>query len=167
MRIDRVSPNGRVVLRDDGKQLSVVNADKNIYATAPAPAKLDQAADDARERLQVDAPGVDLLASNPYDALTEGVTGGRYIGLVPMGGGVMAHQIAVTKKDVNYQIWIQDGPQPLPLRYVVTGRDMQGSPQFTIQLRNWQPNAAVPDSSFAFTPPAGATKVAFAPPHKG
>lgn len=167
MRIDRVSPNGRVVFRDDGKQFSVYNSDKNIYATAPAPAKLDQAADDAREQLQVDAPGVDLLASNPYDALTEGMTEARYIGLEPMGGGVMAHHLAVTKKLVNYQIWIQDGAQPLPLRYVVAGKDMPGSPQFTIQLRNWQPNAPVPDDSFAFTPPAGAKKVAFAPQHKG
>jgi hypothetical protein len=167
MRIDRVSPNGRVVFRDDGKQFSVYNSDKNIYATAPAPAKLDQAADDARGQLQVDAPGVDLLASNPYDALTEGVTEGRYIGLVPMGGGVMAHHLAVTKKNVSYQIWIQDGPQPVPLRYVVTGRDMRGAPQFTIELRNWQPNAPVPDEGFAFTPPAGAKKVAFAPPRKG
>ena len=84
-----------------------------------------------------------------------------------MGGGVMAHHLAVTKKDVTYQIWIQDGPQPVPLRYVVTGRDMRSSPQFTIQLSNWQPNAPVPDDSFAFTPPAGAKKVAFAPPRKG
>jgi hypothetical protein len=44
---------------------------------------------------------------------------------------------------------------------------MKGSPQFTIELRNWQPNAQVPDDSFAFTPPAGAKKVAFAPPKKG
>lgn len=167
LRIDRVSPNGRVVFRDDGKQFSVFNSDKNIYATAPAPAKLDQAADDAREQLQVDAPGVDLLASNPYDALTEGMTQARYIGLEPMGGGVMAHHLAVTKKYVTYQIWIQDGPQPLPLRYVVAGKEMRGSPQFTIELHNWQPNASVPDDSFAFTPPAGAKKVAFAPPHKG
>ena len=167
MRIDRVSPDGRVVFRDDGKQLSVFNSDKNIYAVAPAPAKLDEAADHARKQLQVDAPGVDLLASNPYGALTEGVTEGRYIGLVPMGGGVMAHQIAVSKKNVSYQIWIQDGPQPLPLRYVVTGRDLRGSPQFTIQLRNWQPNVRVPADGFAFTPPADAKKVAFAPPHRG
>jgi hypothetical protein len=168
MRIDRVSPNGRAVFLDDGKQFIVYNSDKNIYATAPAPGNLDQAAEDAREKLQVDAPGVDLLASNPYDALTDGVTEGRYIGLVPMGGGVMAHQLAVTRKNgISYQIWIQDGPMPLPLRYVVTGRDMRGSPQFTLELRNWQPNAQVPDSSFAFTPPAGAKKVAFAPPHKG
>ena len=144
-----------------------IDVDQNIYSTAPAPANLDQAADAARQQLQVNAPGVDLLASNPYDALTEGVTEGRYIGLEPMGGGVMAHHLAVTKKNVTYQIWIEDGPQPVPLRYVVTGRDMRGSPQFTIELRNWQPNAPVSESAFAFTPPAGAKQVAFAPRHRG
>ncbi len=167
LRIDRVSPNGRVVFRDDGKQLSVYNGDQNLYATAPAPGDLDQAADEARKQLQVDAPGVDLLASNPYQALTEGVTAGRYIGLEPMGGGVMAHHLAVTKKNVTYQIWIRDGSTPVPLRYVVTGKDLRGAPQFTIELRNWQPNAAVGDDSFRFTPPPGATRVAFAPLHKG
>jgi hypothetical protein len=168
LRIDRIGPNGHVVFRDDGKQFSVYNSDKNIYATAPAPGNLGQAADVARNELQVDAPGVDLLASNPYDALTEGATEGRYIGLVPMGGGVMAHQLAVTRKNgISYQIWIQDGEQPVPLRYVVTGKELRGSPQFSIELRNWQANAPVPDDSFAFTPPAGAKKVAFAPPHRG
>jgi hypothetical protein len=163
MRIDRVGPRGRVVFRDDGKQMSVFNKERNIYATAPATGDLDETAHIARAELQVDAPGVDLLASNPYAALTDGATEGRYVGLVPMGGGVMAHQLAVTKKDVSYQIWIKDGPQPLPLRYVVTGRNMTGSPQFTLQLNNWQPDASVPDDSFAFTPPAGSRKVAFGP----
>jgi hypothetical protein len=167
IRIDRVSPNGHVVFRDDGQQFSVFNSDKNIYATKPASGNLDQAADDARKQLGVNAPGVDLIGSNSYADLTDGVTEGRYIGRVPMGNGVMAHQLAVTKKDVHYQIWIQDGQQPVPLRYVVTSNDMPGRPQFTIEMRNWQPNAPVSDESFAFTPPAGAKKVAFAPPHKG
>jgi hypothetical protein len=167
MRVDRVSPEGRVVFRDDGKQFSIYNSDKNIYATAPAPAKLDQAVDNARDQLQADAPGLDLVGSDAYEALSEGATEARYLGLVPMGDGVMAHHLAVTKKNVTYQIWIQDGPQPVPLRYVVTGKGMNGFPQFTVELRNWQPNAQVPDDSFQFTPPAGAKKVAFAPPRKG
>jgi len=167
LRIDRTSPNGKVVFRDDGKQFSLYNSEKNVYATKAAPANLDQAADDARELLQVDSPGVDLLASNPYEALTNGVSEGRYIGLEPMGGA-MAHHIAVTRNNgLSYQIWIQDGSQPVPLRYVVTGTDMKSSPQFTIELHNWQPSAQVSDDSFTFTPPPGAKKVAFAPPHKG
>jgi hypothetical protein len=167
MRVDRVSPNGHVVLRDDGKVISVFDPDKNIYATEASPGTLEQAAEKARVQLQVDAPGIDMLASNPYAPLTEGMTNARYVGLEPMGGGVMAHHLAVTKPNVTYQIWIKDGPQPVPLRYVVTGRNMQGSPQLTIELRNWQPNAKIPADSFAFTPPAGAEKVAFAPRPKG
>jgi len=165
LRVDRVGPDGRFVFNDDGKQFSVYNSSKNIYATRPAPGKLEQAVDDAREQLQSAAPGLDLVGADSYAALTEGVTEGHYIGLVPMGGGVMAHHLAVTKENVTYQIWIKDGPQPVPLRYVVTGKETPG--QFTIELRNWKPNASVPDSTFAFTPPAGAKKVAFAPPRKG
>jgi hypothetical protein len=168
LRIDHVGPNGTVVFRDDGNQFSVYNSDKNLYATKPAPGNLDQAAVEARGELQVNAPGVDLLASNPYEALTDGLTESHYLGLVPMGNGVMAHHLAATRKNgISYQIWIQDGEQALPLRYVVADKNMKSAPQFTIELHNWQPNAQVPGDSFAFTPPAGAKKVAFAPPHKG
>jgi hypothetical protein len=167
IRVDRNGPNGRVVFRDDGRQFSVYNSNKAIYATAPAQGDLQQAADQARQQLQVDAPGIDLIGPNVYANLTDGVTEVRYVGLEPMAGGVMAHHLAATKADVTYQIWIQDGPKPVPLRYVVAGRDMMSSPQFTIEMRNWQPHAKVPDSTFAFSPPAGARKVAFAPPRKG
>jgi hypothetical protein len=167
LRIDHAGPNGKVVFRADGKQLSVFNADKNIYATKPASGDLGQTADEARGELKVNAPGVDLLASNPYEALTDGLSEAHYLGLVPMGNGVMAHHLAATRKNgISYQIWIQDGAEPVPLRYVVTGKSMRGAPQFTIELRNWQPNVQVPADSFQFTPPAGARKVAFAPPHK-
>src|SRR5262249_47499581 len=60
-RVDRVSPAGHGVLRDDGKQFSAYNKEKNVYATAPAPAKIDAAVDDFRDRLHVDAPGGDLI----------------------------------------------------------------------------------------------------------
>jgi len=158
LRIDRISPNGHAVFYYDGKQFSFYNSDKKVYAVAPAPATLDAAIDEARDRLHIDAPGGDLLVSKPYDALVDGVTVGRYIGLEPMGS-VKAHHLAMTKKDVDYQIWIQDGPEAVPLRYVITSKDMRGQPQFTIDLRNWQPSAPMSDDNFAFTPPAGASRV--------
>jgi hypothetical protein len=163
LRIDRVGPNGRAAFYYDGKQFSFYNSDKNVYAVARAPATLDAAIDEARDRLHIDAPGGDLLVSKPYDALVDGVTVGRYIGLEPMGS-VKAHHLAMTKQNVDYQIWIQDGPEAVPLRYVITSKDMRGQPQFTIDLRNWQPSAPLSDDNFAFTPPAGATRVDLAAP---
>jgi hypothetical protein len=163
LRIDRVGPNGHAVFRYDGKRFSFYNSDKNVYAVAPAPATLDAAIDEARDRLHIDAPGGDLLVSKPYDALVDGVTVGRYIGLEPLGS-VKAHHLAMTKGNVDYQIWIQDGPDAVPLRYVITSKDMPGQPQFTIDLRNWQPSAPLSDDTFAFTAPAGASRVDLAAP---
>jgi hypothetical protein len=151
--------------RYDGRQFSIQLLDRNKYGMAPAPANLDAAIDAARERLHIDAPGGDLLVSDPYRDLTDGVIAARYVGRSPVGN-VMAHHLAMTKKDVDYQIWIQDGPQPVPLRYVITTKDLPGRPQFTIELRNWEPNAQVAADSFAFTPPPGATRIELVPPRK-
>jgi len=163
LRIDRIGPNGQAVFTYDGKRFNFYNAKKNVYAVAPAPATLDAAIDEARDRLHIDAPGGDLLVSKPYDVLVDGVTVGRYIGLEPLGS-VKAHHLAMTKAKVDYQIWIQDGPEPVPLRYVITSKDMPGQPQFTIDLRNWQPSAPMSDATFAFTAPAGARRVDLAAP---
>jgi hypothetical protein len=162
LRVERVSPAGHVVFTYDGKQFGIYNKDKNVYATARAPAQLDAAIDDARERLHVDAPGGDLLVSNPYQELIDGTITGHYVGLEPVDG-VMAHHLFVTKKDVDWQIWIKDGPDAAPLRYVIVSKDMPGQPQFTIELRDWQPNPQVSANSFVFVPPAGAKRVEFAP----
>jgi hypothetical protein len=160
--VDRLGPSGRVQFRYDGKRFGLYGLDKNVYASSPAPTTLDAAIDDARDRLQIDAPGGDLMVSDPYHALLDGVTVGRYIGLEPMGGGVMAHHLAMTKRDVDWQIWIQDGPEPLPLRYVITTKNLPGQPQFTLELRHWQLDVPLSDSSFALIVPPGARQIELA-----
>jgi hypothetical protein len=47
---------------------------------------------------------------------------------------------------------------------VITSKDMPGQPQFTIDLRNWQPNAPISEDTFAFSPPAGARRIQLAAP---
>lgn len=158
MRIDRMGPNGHAVFRTDGKRFSFYNSDRNVYAVGPAPGTLEEAIDKARDRLHIDAPGGDLLVPDTYNELLDGVTVGRYVGLEPIGS-VKAHHLAMTEKNVDFQIWIQDGPEPVPLRYVITSKDMPGQPQFTLDLRNWQPNAPISEDTFAFSPPAGARRV--------
>jgi hypothetical protein len=163
LRIDRVGPNGHAVFRTDGRCFSFYNSDKNVYAVGAAPPTLDAVVDHARDRLHIDAPAGDLLVPDSYDALLDGVTVGRYVGLEPIGS-VNAHHLAMTEKNVDYQIWIQDGPEPVPLRYVITSKDMPGQPQFTIDLRNWQPNAPISEDTFAFSAPAGARRIQLAAP---
>jgi hypothetical protein len=158
MRVDRMGPNGRATLTANGDQVVVVNHDKNVYAKEKAPASLEALVDELREKLQVDAPGGDFLVSDPYAELTDTIKMGHYIGLEPIGD-VMAHHIAVNGKDVDWQLWIQDGPTPVPLRYVITSKDMKSQPEFTIELSKWDPSAQVTPEMFMLTPPANAKRI--------
>jgi hypothetical protein len=158
LRVDRAGPKGHAVFRDDGKTFTLYHSEKNIYTDAPAPATIDEAVDNAGQHLNIDAPGGDLIVSDAYKALTDGVKEGRYVGLEPIGN-VQAHHLAMTKKDVDYQLWIQDGPQPVPLRYVIVSKDMPSQPEYTLEMRGWDPNATIADDEFKLDVPKGAKRI--------
>jgi hypothetical protein len=130
----------------------------NTYATVAAPPTLDDTIDFARKQFHIEAPGADLLYSHPYEVLTEQVTGGRFIGRETIDG-LAANHLAFEGEEVDWQVWIQDGPQPLPLRFVIVTKTMKSEPEFEVRLSHWEPQASFPDSTFAFERPAGATRV--------
>jgi len=160
LRSDRLGPVADVTFRYDGDQFSIFGKRTGMYATTPAPGDLDHAIDAARAKLDIDAPGGDLLYSDPYAVLTEDVYEGTYVGLEPLAG-VYCHHLAFRGHDVDWQIWVQDGPQPLPRRYVITSKNDPGQPQFAVDLSHWVPQANVPDAEFTFAPPPGAKKIPF------
>jgi len=139
----------------DGQTMTLSCKSNNTYAKVPAPANLDDTIDKARKQFQIEAPGADLLYSHPYDILTEQVTGGRFIGKESMDGKPVNH-LAFQGEDVDWQIWIQDGAQPLPVRYEITTKNMKGAPEFAVRLTNWQVQPKMPATVFAFAPAAGA-----------
>jgi hypothetical protein len=142
----------------DGKTMSLYCKASNTYGTAPAPPTLDAMIDAARKQFQIEAPGADLLFSHPYEILTEQVTGGRVIGHETIDG-VATNHLAFVGQDVDWQVWIQDAPRPLPLRFVITTKTMKEQPEFTVRLSHWEPGATLADATFAFQPPHGSKRV--------
>ena len=160
LRSDRLGPVANVVFRYDGNEFSIYGKRTGMYATTSAPPDLDRAIDVARDRLGIYAPASDLLYSNPYAVLTEDVYAGSYIGLEPIDG-VNCHHLAFRGKDVDWQVWVQEGAQPLPRRYVITSKNEPGQPEFTVNLSHWEPSAKVSAQDFTFTPPPGSTRIQF------
>jgi len=142
----------------DGKTMTLVCKENSSYESVPAPADIDGAIDQLRKHFKVDAPGADLLYSHPYDILMEQVVSGRLIGPETVQG-VPAKHLAFVGEDVDFQLWIQDGHQPVPLRFVITSKKVKGSPQFTVQLSNWNTMPKLTAGDFAFQAPAGAKPV--------
>lgn len=157
---DRMGPLGGATLYYDGKQLTVYGKRDNLYATAQAPRSLDQTIDFARDVLSIDAPGADLLYSDPYKVLMEDAVSGRYMGIEPIGNR-MCHHLAYRGNETDWQIWIEDGKRALPCRFVITSKNEPGAPQYTIVTSNWREERAFPPDTFAFKAPRDAKRIQF------
>src|SRR5262249_39829126 len=147
-----------------GKNMTLSCKADNSFATIPAPKNIDATIDKVRREFHIDAPGADLLYSRPYEVLTEQVTGGRYIGRETVDG-VAAYHLAFDGERVDWQVWIQEGSQPLPVRFVVTTKGMRSQPQFTVRLSNWEPGARISPVMFQFADLSDARRVQNFPVH--
>jgi hypothetical protein len=162
LQSDRVGAENGLEYWYDGKTASLFCKANNTYSTAPAPATIDETIDATRKKYKIEAPAADLLFSHPYEILTEQVKSGLFIGRETVGG-LPANHLAFEGDEVDWQIWIQDGPEPLPLRFVITTKTMKEQPQFQVEFSHWEPRAKIDDATFKFQPPAGAKAVASFP----
>jgi hypothetical protein len=118
--------------------------------------------DFARETLDIVAPAGDIIYQNAYDILMDEVTGGFVVGKAIIEG-VLCDHLAFRAPHVDWQIWIQQGEQPLPRKLVITTRDVVNAPQFAVTVTNWNLQPTFDAQTFEFTAPADATKVDFLP----
>ena len=146
----------------DGKSLTLYNPGTKVYATVPAPGTIDAMLDFARTRLDVIAPGADLIDTRAYEQLTKDVKSGKYVGLEVVGGQ-RCHHVAYRGAEVDWQLWVREGDRPWPCRYVITTRDVAGAPQFTVQIVKFDPAPKIAADMFRFVPSPGAKAVEFLP----
>ena len=148
--------------RYDGKRVTLFNPRTRSYGSADAPATIEDMLDMLAQKYGMVVPLADLAFSDPYKCLTENVRSGQYIGSGYVGDTKCDH-LAFRGGAVDWQIWIDQGDKPFPLKIVITFKDSPGYPQYTAFLSDWNLDAQAPDSAFEFSPPADAKKVEFAP----
>ncbi len=142
----------------DGSALTLLNRVENFYGTVPATGSLDDAMDLACEQFGITMPFEDFVHSDPHKDLLRKVTSGSVIGPVTVMG-VPCEHLAFTQDDIDWQVWIQTGPRPVPRKFLITYKDEPDSPQYTAIFSNWDFNTQLPDFVFKFEPPPGASKI--------
>jgi len=142
----------------DGKTLTVLGKNLNIYAQKNIPGSIDHLVDELRVKHNRPLPAADLLSSNAYDALMLDVVDVKDLGSGVVGG-VECDFLAFRAKEVDWQIWIAQGDRPYPCRYTITTHHLAGGPQYTIQIRNWKTGDEVAATDFSFKNPTNAKKV--------
>jgi hypothetical protein len=144
----------------DGKTVTTVEFDENFYAQRDAAnATIDDFIQSENPGSDALASFVELLASDPYTVLTEGVSSAMLVGQ-SMVGGVLTDHIAFIADGTDWEIWIGTADK-LPRLMVVSYRDGERQPTFTAEFSDWMLNNPVSAGIFNPAIPKNAVKIDF------
>jgi hypothetical protein len=165
VRVDAVGTDGRrheVVF--DGRTISVADPDQDAYTQIPMQGDLDQALTRFTEDLGMRFPLKELVSTRLPEHLRQLVTSARFVGTAVIDGKAY-DQVAARGPEADFQVWVPQEGDPLPLRLVITYRDEPGAPQYRATFRRWDAHPELPRDAFTFEPPPGAQRLAvIAPP---
>ncbi|NJD66229.1 MAG: DUF2092 domain-containing protein, partial [Chloroflexi bacterium] len=137
LRVEEIASDGKRDLAVfDGAIISVLDAGSNVFAQVPQPGSLDEALVYFVRQLRMRMPLALLLTTRLPEALPGRV---KTLDLVESTEilGIPAHHIAGRTDNVDFQFWIRDGKQPLPLRVVITYKESPGQPQYWANFADW------------------------------
>jgi hypothetical protein len=158
LRATRFGGFANVEMTFDGKTVTLLGKDANLYAQVEVPGTIDHLIEELRDKLQRPVPGADLLLPDVYGALMQDVTDVKDLGSGVIGGTECDH-LAFRTKEVDWQIWIAQGDRPYPCRYVITASNVDQGPQYSIQISDWKTGADVVADDFGFKNTTDAKKI--------
>jgi hypothetical protein len=145
----------------DGKTVTLYDPAMPFYAGEAAPPNLDNMLGQLLPKLDFVPPLADFFYSDPYKTVRANIQYGFDLGQNDVNGR-SCRTLAFVEKDVDWQIWIENGPQLTPCKLVITYKNQPAQPQFTAVFSDWDfaPRIAAP----VFTPelPPGTQKIPFA-----
>ncbi|MEN8214254.1 MAG: DUF2092 domain-containing protein [Pseudomonadota bacterium] len=161
LRVDVTSPYGDRSLYFDGNTFTLQTPGNQFYATIPATGTNAELIDAVQSKTGVNLPLVDLFRWG-----ADGDTGGEIESAIIVGygnvNGVKCEHYAFRQQEVDWQICIQQGDTPLPLKLVITSKLEEEQPQH-VAVMKWDTAAAADDKAFAYSPKEGDTKISFNP----
>ena len=158
LRAHRTGGYADVELVFDGKTLSVLGKSRNVYAQLDGPESVDALIEALRAGHGIALPGADLLLTNAYEVLTDGILEAKHIGRGIIDG-VECEHLAFRNRDTDWQLWVEVGERPIPRKLVITSKTLNSAPQYTLQVKSWKTGVTPAADAFTFTPPKDAQKL--------
>jgi hypothetical protein len=145
----------------DGKSVTLYDPAMPFYASEAAPPEIDTMLAQLLPQLNFVPPLADFLYRDPYKSVRGNIQYGFDLGQSNVNDRT-CRTLAFLEKDIDWQIWIENGPQLTPCKLVITYKNQPAQPQFTAVFSDWDfaPRIAEP----VFTPelPPGTEKIPFA-----
>ncbi len=150
----------------DGKSMTAFAPAENLIAVADAPPTIDAALEEAFAKGAIYFPFTDVIVSDPYKDIADGLKIAFYIGQSNVVGGTTTDMVAYVTGDVFVQIWI--GTQDkLPRRIYAIYLNDRARLRHVLELSDWAMDVAVPPDAFSSAKANNAAHIAFSPPDVG
>ena len=146
----------------DGNSITLYDKSQNVYATVIKKGNLDQAFDYYMDKLDMPMPLAELFSEkHPFD-INKSVISSMNVGESKING-FACNDLAFRTKEVDLQVWIEQGKRPLPQRMIITYKGSPGNPQYRARFSDWNLSPKLKDSLFEFKPPKDVEKIKFSP----
>jgi hypothetical protein len=146
----------------DGKTFTIYSPKLGFYSTVAAPATNREAVDEIYKKFGIALPLADLFRWG------DGESADRLAAMKSAYGagtatidGVETDHYAFREADVDWEVWIQQGDQPLPRKLVIVDRTDPARPTFTARL-DWTVNPTFTNADFTFVPDSDAKRIELA-----
>jgi hypothetical protein len=138
----------------DGKTLTLYAPELGYYARVDAPGTIRETLEAADERYGLHVPLQDLFRwTDPSRRDTaDSMQSGMALGPTKVDG-LETEQYAFREGQIDWQIWIQKGDRPIPLKIVIVDRSDEARPQYEARL-HWNLAPQLTSATFAFQPAA-------------
>jgi hypothetical protein len=146
----------------DGKTMTLYDKGHKVYATLEVPPDLEGALEKAHREFGIRVSLSDLASPDLWELMKKHIKHSLYVGQSTIRG-VLCQHLSFDGENVQFQWWVDAGAQPLLRKVVITYKKLDGSPQWTAYLGDWNFSPQLNANLFAFTPPPGAEKIKFIP----
>ena len=160
LRMELTSDRKQRMFFFDGKTFTIFAPRQTFYAIIPAPSTINALAAMLEEKYDVDLPLVDLFRWGTPEANLDDIKAAKDLGASTVNGITTEHY-AFRQPGLDWQVWIQNGDYPLPLKIVLTTTTDDARPQHQ-STYTWNLAPSYNEESFEFTPPKDAKKIPMA-----
>jgi hypothetical protein len=147
----------------NGKTMMAYAPAANLTAVADAPPTIDETMRAAYDKAAIYFPFAEVIVSDPYKNLSEGLTSAFFVGQSHVVGDTITDMVAIANDNVQAEIWIgiNDG-LPRMIRAIYPKDPVKS--RYEIQFSNWHLNVSTPPSDFTSAQAIKAPRMQFARP---
>jgi hypothetical protein len=167
IRVEFKSAFHNVTLYDNQGTMVLYSPEEKLYANIQAAKNIDQTLTNLDKR-DISIPMSPLLRNDPYETLINGIKGAAVIGRAEFAGKTVTH-LAFSEPDSEWQLWVEGGEHPSPLRMEIVYTSLPRQPRISIDFLDWNLEATPDADTFTFQKPADAHEIEFLKlsPHEG